>query len=457
MKNFFWLFSLIPLSYGVFAEESTYHSPFVTQYTVSSFTISATTGLSIPFAQPQLSQASALRNTYTALSNQGVKFNAPNYRQTYLKADPYSAQGRIRISETIGDTGARMYARTMNYQPMYQGRPGQGQGFDAVFRHGKQVVVVEAKGGSSQPKIYRGYKQGTLEYTLKVAEYVKNSKTASLSAKASANAVIKAAKEGKLVIQVAKTQHVYGTPEKTQIQTTYGKVDLPSSLSVAHNISVRVGLGGAIIAGIFDVASQWSSGQSINWQRLATTSMLGGISAYAGSMSGIAMQRVLSSNGTALLTKLSSPAGSGLMGSITGGAATAAVFSYGLYFLGYTDLKSANRSMVAGLIGTAAGGLTSGGLMLLATTIGTASTGTAIAGLSGAAATNAAMAWLGGGALSAGGFGVAGGATVLTGGAALVVIAVGGGVMYLFSTSDEETERQRVDYLIARVSQNLNQ
>lgn len=51
--------------------------------------------------------------------------------------------------------------------------------------------------------------------------------------------------------------------------------------------------------------------------------------------------------------------------------------------------------------------------MWIATTFGTASTGTAISSLSGAAATNAALAWLGGGALTAGGGGVAAGNALL--------------------------------------------
>ncbi|HAS6253110.1 TPA: hypothetical protein RQL13_003613 [Vibrio vulnificus] len=51
--------------------------------------------------------------------------------------------------------------------------------------------------------------------------------------------------------------------------------------------------------------------------------------------------------------------------------------------------------------------------MAIATTFGTASTGTAIASLSGAAATNAALAWLGGGALAAGGSGMTGGSALL--------------------------------------------
>lgn len=51
--------------------------------------------------------------------------------------------------------------------------------------------------------------------------------------------------------------------------------------------------------------------------------------------------------------------------------------------------------------------------MWIATTFGTASTGTAISALSGAAATNAALAWLGGGALAAGGGGMASGSALL--------------------------------------------
>ena len=51
--------------------------------------------------------------------------------------------------------------------------------------------------------------------------------------------------------------------------------------------------------------------------------------------------------------------------------------------------------------------------MAIATTFGTASTGTAISALGGAAATNAALAWLGGGALAVGGGGMAAGNTLL--------------------------------------------
>ena len=84
------------------------------------------------------------------------------------------------------------------------------------------------------------------------------------------------------------------------------------------------------------------------------------------------------------------------------------------------------------------GGIAAGSLMALGTygAVGsaflgaaTATTGTAIAGLSGAAATNATLAWLGGGALSAGGFGMAGGMVVLGGLVAGPALAIGGAFM----------------------------
>lgn len=79
----------------------------------------------------------------------------------------------------------------------------------------------------------------------------------------------------------------------------------------------------------------------------------------------------------------------------------------------YNNIKGAS----AAITGIAAGGAISAlgptAAMAVATTFGTASTGTAIASLSGAAATNAALAWLGGGALAAGGGGMSAGSAFL--------------------------------------------
>lgn len=66
---------------------------------------------------------------------------------------------------------------------------------------------------------------------------------------------------------------------------------------------------------------------------------------------------------------------------------------------------------------------------------GTASTGTAIAGLSGAAASNATLAALGGGSLAAGGFGIAGGMAVLGGVVAAPALAFMG---WAYSSETED-------------------
>ncbi|MEH2262078.1 hypothetical protein [Nostoc sp.] len=78
-------------------------------------------------------------------------------------------------------------------------------------------------------------------------------------------------------------------------------------------------------------------------------------------------------------------------------------------------------------IGAAAAGY--GGAMSLATSVGVASTGTLIGGLSGAAAWNATLAWLGGGSLAAGGGGMALGSLVLGGITVGPAVLIGGFVL----------------------------
>ncbi len=90
--------------------------------------------------------------------------------------------------------------------------------------------------------------------------------------------------------------------------------------------------------------------------------------------------------------------------------------------------------------GFAAAGATTSAVMAL----GTASTGTAIASLSGAAATNATLAALGGGAIAAGGGGIALGTTVLGVTTAGVGLMVGGIIFHITgSTLKKKTEEAK--------------
>ena len=85
----------------------------------------------------------------------------------------------------------------------------------------------------------------------------------------------------------------------------------------------------------------------------------------------------------------------------------------------FTEMRSLVNfagSLAGGTIaGTAGGALVAFGAYGAAQALAVASTGTAIASLSGVAATNATLAFFGGGSLAAGGLGMAGGAAVLGG------------------------------------------
>ena len=87
---------------------------------------------------------------------------------------------------------------------------------------------------------------------------------------------------------------------------------------------------------------------------------------------------------------------------------------------------SASEVLGGGVASLTSGALAGAGIYGSVMTLGAASTGTAIASLSGVAATNATLAWLGGGSLAAGGGGMALGTTVLGGLVAGPAILVSG-------------------------------
>lgn len=108
------------------------------------------------------------------------------------------------------------------------------------------------------------------------------------------------------------------------------------------------------------------------------------------------------------------------------------------------EMGSLAESMVSGAVGgVAAGALAAMGAYGAATTLGVASTGAAIAGLSGVAATNATLAFLGGGSLAAGGLGMAGGMAVLGGLVAGPALAVMG--LVLNSKAEENLENAKAN------------
>ncbi len=215
------------------------------------------------------------------------------------------------------------------------------------------------------------------------------------------------------------------------------------------------GVVGVAAMGIDAAAQYWENGK-VDVQRLLTMGALAGGSTVVGNYAGTQASLLLASY---------SPMLGQYGGAIFGGGIGAAVFSYGLYFAGYSDIQTAHTNAIAGAGSLVVGSVAYYGAISYAMAYGTASTGTAISSLSGAAATNAAFAWWGGGSLAAGGSGVAGGATVLTGGTAVVVIVAA--VAFERSAHyaryfKDEANKQRylatiVDYTLSRVREGKQQ
>lgn len=93
-------------------------------------------------------------------------------------------------------------------------------------------------------------------------------------------------------------------------------------------------------------------------------------------------------------------------------------------------------------LGAGAGGAAAFATFSIAASVGTASTGVAISGLTGIAASNATLALLGGGTLAAGGAGVAGGTLLLAGivAAPAALLALGGAALWMRKKQREAQE-----------------
>lgn len=413
---------------------------------INNIAVSSATSVMLPSAQ-QYANAVTQLNLVQQTAKNGINYNLTNYRTAYLDSSGY---GRRIIAERIGNMGAQAFAKQANYTPLYVS--SRGVGFDQVYKFGNQIIVMEAKGGSSGLRVYRGHLQGTPQYATAVAKAVLKSKTSTTQAKYAAELVLKAARDGRLVLQNSYTNHIQGKPGTTVVHSSYGQVKTYSLLHNVHNSSLAFGLLGGLLGGVFTYASELAkTDQDINWYNVANIGMLSSLSAYTGSMTGILSQQALVNN-SLRLTRI---VGASHIGSALGGIVTSGVFAGGYYLLGYTDLKTASRIMVVGAVGALASTTASAVTMTMVASFGTASTGAAISSLSGVAATNASLAWLGGGSLAAGGGGMAAGATVLTGGVALAAVAASAGILYLYNLSDANTEHRRVENNLLAVRRDL--
>ena len=235
----------------------------------------------------------------------------------------------------------------------------------------------------------------------------------------------------------------------------------PSVVSAITWNSAKIGGMAAIVDVTSQVVSQYLTTGSVRWGDVAVSGVIAFTGTAAGAAAGQATTAILvrSAASHQLISRASAALGIGstrllppMIGGTVGGGVASVLFAVGGYAAGYYDASTAARMGVVGVSSTAMGLAAGGGLFALATTIGTASTGTAIATLHGAAATSAAMAWLGGGTIAAGGFGVAGGAVVVSGGAAIVVVGTAICFQQAFAYWDEGNDLRRIQLTIERLT-----
>jgi hypothetical protein len=227
----------------------------------------------------------------------------------------------------------------------------------------------------------------------------------------------------------------------------------------------KSGATAVLVAVPLELAFQAFGESPLDWPRVAGVGGLAGGSAAVGNLVGNATTFALARTELGysasvavadILGLRSASRFANVAGGAVGGGATAILFAYGGYWLGYYDLKTANRSAVAGAAGVGAGAAASALTLGLVSTYATAGTGMAISSLSGASATSASLAWLGGGSVASGGFGMAGGGLVLGTGVGVVIIGVTAAVIYGFHLADEVQDSVRlaktIDYLSAKAT-----
>jgi hypothetical protein len=133
-----------------------------------------------------------------------------------------STEERRLLAEKLGENGAMRWARKQGWQPLLEsGKRTVPQGPDMVYRAGDGIVhVIEAKGGSGQLGHAYGHPQGSPEWAVKSAERILKSQAANPTEKLAAQAVIEAARDGRLQVHVVRTSYVLGEPTGVALEQT---------------------------------------------------------------------------------------------------------------------------------------------------------------------------------------------------------------------------------------------
>ncbi|MDM8558260.1 hypothetical protein [Candidatus Parabeggiatoa sp. HSG14] len=420
MKFFLTTILGLCLSNSVFAIEIQIQNTFImSQNQVNAFAISEPVGIMIPTTYPNMVSTTQIipNNLHTG----HLLFNVKNQGNTSVNLMT-SSRKNDPTAPLLGTMGAmshestRASANHINYMAFSQKTATPKQ----IYQNEPAKFITETKGNS----IFLADYQSRLDIaqdSLKIVQNVQSNKSNFSVSKGTAGKVVKIQNEEQ---NIAETVYVHIKQAQEKQNTFITSTD--SSLSLLHKESFYAGIAGATWGGGYEIFSQLSTGKAFDWQRFSSMTLLNGASGYSGTFTGAVVHRTLINNQSRLFSKLlSTKFSASIVGGFSAGVMASAVFSYGTYFLGYTDLKTANRSMIAGTLGAGVFSVGSTMVKLLLSeslTAGIISLGTAASGV---------------------------------GLVAIVAIGVGTGTMYLFQLGDNKVERKRVNHLITSIQKDL--
>ncbi len=217
-------------------------------------------------------------------------------------------------------------------------------------------------------------------------------------------------------------------------------------LVIASKQAATTGALAAFAIGGLDAAAQYWDTGSVDWKKTGAVALAGAGSAFAGTSAGYWTTHALlnTQSGLELTRSVANAMGlnstsytANLLGAASGASVAAVGLPYLLYFMGHTDITTANRMAVSGGFGVLAGTGAAWAATSLIATYGVAGTGTAIASLSGAAASSATAAWIGGGS-------VALGSALSWTGVGLIAVGAGVVVNWGFEAWDQSVEAERL-------------
>ncbi len=179
--------------------------------------------LGVLFAGSVNTHTAQAREMGNSVSNYFSEAEAQAFRERYLRCiTEGDIQGKIRISEELGERGAEKLCLEKGWTPLLRKSdksPNHPQGVDQVWQSSDGIFqVVEAKGitkGDSfhLPENRFGHKEGTPEWVIDALQDTLKSNSASEAEKRIARQALEAARNGDMNIHVIYTQHVLGKPE----------------------------------------------------------------------------------------------------------------------------------------------------------------------------------------------------------------------------------------------------